>query len=325
MPANKLWIPLSFVVGLLIGGVGSHWSGGDPGCNDYLYINPDHACGAPPVIRKTSYAELTARVQDIIAKDQAAGGLHVATVYFRDLRGGPVWGINESINFAPASLLKLPLVMALFSLNETMPGLLDTEIEFRRARLDQFEKLKQSDVPAVKLEEGKRYTVAEFARNAIVFSDNLSYYTLVDYLSNVVPDGRAHILRTFQELGVINPRNINEEVVTARVYAALFRLLYNVSYLDADASDLLLGWLAESYFGAGLVAGLPKGTVVANKFGERTMPDGSQHLHDCGVIYFPDNPYLLCVMTKGRDQQELGRLIATISRMVWEELESRRR
>ncbi|HYC57420.1 MAG TPA: serine hydrolase [Candidatus Binatia bacterium] len=320
---SVLWVVFAFLAGAIVVGLAGRYRG-DVECEGFRHINPDYACAERPVIRKTSYAELVARINDLIEKESASGTMSVASVYFRDLRGGPVWGINESINFAPASLLKLPLVMTLFSLNENIPGLIDTEITFEMARIERFENLKQHELSGVRLEEGKKYRLQELARNAIVHSDNVSYYVLVDYFHTVVPEGVSFVTRTFQELGVIAPRSLAEEVVTARVYAALFRLLYNVSFLDARSSDTLLGWLADASFAKGLAAGVPEGTTVANKFGERDLPDGTQHLHDCGIVYYPDNPYLLCVMTKGRKWEELARVMGTISRMVWEEVDSRR-
>jgi hypothetical protein len=47
-------------------------------------------------------------------------------------------------------------------------------------------------------------------------------------------------------------------------------------------------------------------------------------LHDCGIVYFPDNPYIICVMTRGDDVNELAPVVAHISKMVYDEFESRR-
>ncbi|HYD56760.1 MAG TPA: serine hydrolase [Burkholderiales bacterium] len=330
-----MMIGAAFAVGMLFGGVmTADVSGGEAqrltstggleDCRQYRYINPDYACGKRSTVRKTSYSAFVSQLEEMLAAERASGALQVAGIHFRDLRGGPVWGISESINFAPASLLKLPLVMAYLSLAESTPGLMEREMVFDAARLARYDKLQQSERAASELQAGQRYKLEELARRAIIYSDNVAYYLLVDYINVDVPDGTAFVTRTFQELGVIDPRSIREETVTARIYAALFRLLYNVSYLNAESSERLLGWLVEARFGKGLIAGLPSGTVVANKYGERELPDGTAHLHDCGIVYFPGNPYLLCVMTKGKSWDELGRIIATVSGRVWKELESRR-
>jgi hypothetical protein len=60
---------------------------------------------------------------------------------------------------------------------------------------------------------------------------------------------------------------------------------------------------------------------VAHKFGERTLEKGTQHFHDCGIVYYPRHPYLLCVMTQGRDIEAQSRAIASISTFVFQKME----
>jgi len=69
---------------------------------------------------------------------------------------------------------------------------------------------------------------------------------------------------------------------------------------------------------------VPKEVRVAHKFGELGLPNGEKQLHDCGIIYYPGNPYLLCVMSKGKDSQKLSGIIQTISSMVYKEVDSRK-
>ena len=56
----------------------------------------------------------------------------------------------------------------------------------------------------------------------------------------------------------------------------------------------------------GLRAGVPDGTTVSEKFGERHIVDSStgtsqEELHDCGLVYAKSGTYFLCVMTRGSD------------------------
>jgi hypothetical protein len=59
--------------------------------------------------------------------------------------------------------------------------------------------------------------------------------------------------------------------------------------------------------------------IVAHKFGERIMGDSFQ-LHDCGIVYYPDNPYLLCVMTKGHDFYKQQTAIQIISKFIYNKI-----
>ena len=48
-------------------------------------------------------------------------------------------------------------------------------------------------------------------------------------------------------------------------------------------------------------------------------------LHDCGIIYYPNHPYFLCVMTKGADFPVLAGVIREVSQTAWEEVARLRR
>jgi hypothetical protein len=68
---------------------------------------------------------------------------------------------------------------------------------------------------------------------------------------------------------------------------------------------------------------LPKSLAVAHKFGERELPNGIKQLHDCGIVYLPKHPYLLCIMTRGTDYDRLSTVISTISKKIYEDLMTR--
>lgn len=104
----------------------------------------------------------------------------------------------------------------------------------------------------------------------------------------------------------------------------MFRGIYNGSLLNKENSNKVLEWLSQSKFKDGLVAGVPGSVMIAHKFGERLLEDNTKQLHDCGIVYYPDNPYLLCVMTHGNDYEKLEKVIQDISKMVYTEVDSRR-
>jgi beta-lactamase class A len=59
-----------------------------------------------------------------------------------------------------------------------------------------------------------------------------------------------------------------------------------------------------------------------HKFGEAGNQFEKQ-LHETGIIYLNSNPYLLSVMTKGKDNAQLSKLIGEISAAVYLEMASR--
>lgn len=290
-------------------------------CRDqYEFVNMDVVCGSPDVIRKTGYQETQDLISSYIDAEKATGHLTEASVYFRDLVHGPTFGINELNDFAPASLLKLPLAFVFLASAEAQPELLTTKLSY----VGTTSVPEQRVQPLESAEPYKEYEIQELLRMMIVYSDNASYEALEAFLSG--SNHRSNLRREiFQEIGLINPQDRIEETITTRGYASLFRILYNVSFLEPALSERLLGWLAESTYDAGIEAGVPASVRVAHKFGERIMTDSHvKQLHDCGIVYYTDNPYLLCIMTKGSDWTSLEKTIATVSSMVYEEVHSRR-
>jgi len=47
------------------------------------------------------------------------------------------------------------------------------------------------------------------------------------------------------------------------------------------------------------------------------MTSTSIQLHDCGIVYAPEKPYLICVMISGRSLNAEADLLAEISRETW--------
>lgn len=281
----------------------------------YHFVNADVVCGEPDVIRKTGYVEMRAAIEELIASYDTIE----TSVYFRDLVRGPVMGINELADFAPASLLKMPLAFVFLRSAEVQPELLEKKIVYSGVSSIASQNVSSSQTA----KEQTEYSIEELLRLMIAYSDKASYEVLESFLSK---DAHRRMLRTdtFKDLGLIDPRSALEEVVTTSRYASLFRLLYNASYLSIEGSEQLLSWLQESDYQNGLRAGVPANIPIAHKFGERIAPDGSQQLHDCGIVYYPGNPYLICIMTKGNSLTQSSELMERIAEMVYEEVDSRR-
>lgn len=177
--------------------------------------------------------------------------------------------------------------------------------------------------PEKRLVPGVAYSVEDLLFRSIAYSDNEAYFMLVGYAQ--AQFGTDALLDFLQRLGVITVSGDPDNIVSVRGYSSIFRLLYNASLLNQDSSERVLKWLAASTFREGLVAGVPSDVRVAHKFGEFSLPDAKLfQLHDCGVVYYPENPYLLCIMTRGQDVQALAGIIAEISRQVYLEVDSRR-
>jgi beta-lactamase class A len=157
----------------------------------------------------------------------------------------------------------------------------------------------QDIAPAQAIVPGRVYTVEQLIEYMIKYSDN-NATALLD--ANISPDT---ISRVYGDLGIPSEENVNlanADFITAHQVSTLFRVLYNGTYLSRDDSEKALALLSQVSFTQGLVAGVGSSTVVSHKLGLVGIAPNNvtteHELHDCGIVYAQD-PYLMCVMTRG--------------------------
>lgn len=269
------------------------------------FINSDIACGKQIVLKKHAYTNLRNDLYAFIEAQQEKGSLIHLSIYFRDLEDGPVFGIGELDPFAPTGALKLPLAMALFDIAaEQEAPLLD-----ERIRVGNTEEL---------------MTVSTLMFYMLTYDDDASFDVLNAYVQTK-PGLKERVQQSFQSVGLIDPRQPEEPILTVRGYASLVRMLYHASYVSMRDSNLLLEWLAASPDKNGIARGVPKEIEVAHRFGRRAAEQNKgQRLHDCGIVYYPDNPYLLCVVVETNEESVAMYVLKTVSEMVYKEVNSRR-
>ncbi|MCX6757319.1 MAG: serine hydrolase [Candidatus Nomurabacteria bacterium] len=296
----------------------------DTSCNssDYKYINPDFICKDNLIIKKNSYVFLKSKLNEFIQEQKDNKNILDVAIYFRDLQNGPTLGINEHENFSPASLLKLPLLLTYEKLqNESIPTLFDISIMAK----DTNNNTLQNIIPSKSIEYGKQYLISDLLSYMIKYSDNKSYVVLLDYLHQIYPD-KDLLKETFVELGIVDPKDLLDNTISVKSYGSIFIQLYNSSFFNQNKiSEEILNLLTNVEWKNGINRGVPADIKVAHKFGERSSDvNNIEQLHDCGIIYYPNNPYLLCIMTRGTDQTKLAKTISEISKMFYEEFDSRK-
>ncbi len=265
-------------------------------------------------------SELENEIKDYVDQATARGDAKRISVRFRDLNLNKAFGINSDEQFSPASLIKLPIAIAYFKMAEIDPEILNKKVIYtlNGEDLDAPETFK----PLSRMEKGKSYTIEMLIERMLMYSDNDALYILTQ---NIDPE---FVKKVLADLGVSIPvsKEATQDFLSARTYGSMLRRLYDVSYLSPDYSQKILDIMIRATFENGLKSGIPQGVLLANKFGERSnpnaeMPGGKEiELHDCGIIYKPDHPYVLCVMTEGSDSVSLQRIIGDISSKVYQSL-----
>lgn len=281
---------------------------------NYQFINPLLECESSSISQDQNLSSLKKKIQFIINQETNNKKISFASIYYRDLNNGPWMGINEKEYFSPASLIKVPVMMAYLKKAEKDPSILTKKITNNKS----FDYNQQNITPTQTLEIDKEYTIEDLIDRMIVYSDNAAYELLLDNINNM------EIFQVYQDLDVDISRAQNDpngNIVTVKDYASFFRILFNASYLDQGMSEKALKLLSKSQYYKGLVAGIPENITTAHKFGERQfLPSKEKQLHDCGIVYFPDKPYLLCVMSRGNDFSSLTNFIKQVSKIVYDDV-----
>lgn len=284
----------------------------------YRLINPllDTDPTMPPdtVRAMTSFRGI---VEEAARAAEGKGLADEVSVYFRALGDGAWFSVGDTELFSGGSLLKVPILIAALKLAEHDPQFLSRKVRVEvpaDANQPAFYK------PREEAQNGREYAIEELLRLMIVHSDNRATLALDGYLDpGLVND-------VMRDLGVgFHTGDMVGGNVSVLSYAGFFRVLYNASYLGREMSEKALEYLSQADFPQGLQAGIPPGVPAAQKFGEFGIAGGKVQLHDCGIVYHPSRPYILCVMTRGGAQPNQAGVIAEISRLVFGEVDRRSR
>lgn len=252
-----------------------------------------------------------AKITALVDKRVALGSAQNISVYFRDLNNGPWISIDGNRKFSPASLLKIPVAMSYFLWEQEKRGVLDEELVWNKD-------IQPQDEGIASIQANTPYRVRELIRRMLTMSDNAATYLLTEHLPARL------LLEPYNDLGLEAPQDTDTDYeISVRNYAKIIRVLYNASYLNRADSEEILRILTQSEFTEGLRAGVPRSVQVANKYGRRNHANTTE-LHDCGIVYYPGNPYLLCIMTQGTDADRMGDAIQSISALVYHEVDLQR-
>jgi beta-lactamase class A len=281
---------------------------------DYQFIDPVLLLQVPEDTSTPQFQSLKQSIVSYITQVKSQNKATDISVYFRELNTDQWVGINENDQYSPASMLKVVTLIAYLRAVQQDPTLYTKEITITSN--DANENVNQDFYPpANPVQVGQTYSAADLLSYMIIDSDN----TAANALNNEI--GENAFDKTLADLQLPIPSSADPSITfSPKMYARIFRSLYNGAYLSDDISNQALELMSKTTFTQGLVAGVPNGTIVSHKFGERTITMNGQtthELHDCGIVYAPHDPYLLCVMTKGTDFPALQKVISSISALVW--------
>ncbi len=278
--------------------------------SSYKFINPLLLYIIPSSDQQAGLVSLKNKLSALISQNKK-DGLEDASIYFSDLNHGRWIGINQNDAYNPASMLKVAIMVAYLKDSENNPKTLNLMLTYTKS-IDDFVRQDQSDTLS-ELKIGGSYQTGDLINKMIINSDNGAAYLLLNNIN------QSSIDSIFTALNLQNPNVIgNSYTISPREYSFFFRILYSATYLSETDSEKALKILSGATFKEGLKGSIPDTVLAAHKFGERVISPQEVELHDCGIIYYPKNPYLLCVMTKGSSLDTLKNTIKGISQIVYQ-------
>lgn len=290
----------------------------------YSLIDPILACDIGPQEAFPELDPIKQAIQKTITGEVAGHQTQTVSVYMRLLKSGKWFDINPDATYAPASLLKVFIMTSYYKENEEHPGVLDRMLVYQGSP----NALQDDPGEAIPhLTTGKSYSVRDIIKQMIIYSDNDAFDTLLNNFDSKTLEAFNDI---FTDLNIPSPAAQSEDklqFMSVGSYATIFRVLFGATYLSREDSQKALELLADAQYKDGIVAGVPAGVTVAHKFGVRSIPatgktPAASELHDCGVVYYPDHPYLLCVMTQGSDFSALQADLQQISKTAYEAIDT---
>ncbi len=274
--------------------------------SDFRYINPllfvDNSEEIFP-----EYRNLKEDISDYINRNIKDDKVEKASLYFRDLNSSHWAGVNEKELYTPSSMLKVAVLLTYLKISEKNPDIMSKKVKY--IHKDSYNEYYKTN----KIKNGE-YTVLELLQYMIIESDNTS-------MSLLVALNTPEVVELYEDLKLPNILEGSSDFLSAEDYSYIFRTLYNASYVNKGLSEQALQLLTYTKFDKGIVAGVEASTTVAHKFGEHTITFNGvvteRQLHDCGIVYYPKKPYLVCIMTKGKDFKNLEKIISDISSIVF--------
>lgn len=226
--------------------------------------------------------------------------------YFEYLPTGISIGVNEKAEFHAASLFKVPVVMAYYKQKERLQMKNDPEVELKAEHLDnEFGTLyKKGAGHKIKLSEAVRLSLEE--------SDNTAAKLLASNVQELDFD------EVYGGVDIDLITDENGAILTSKNYSSILKALYFSAVLVKESSSEILDYLTKSKFNDKLVAGVDPDVTVAHKIGYFIdKKTGEQAYMDCGIVYVPRRPYLLCMVSESDEATAKDRM-SSLSKTIYD-------
>jgi beta-lactamase class A len=250
------------------------------------------------------------------ARQKIEGYPGVAGVYVHDLKGGFGYGIRPDEQFFSASIIKIPVMVAVYR-----------KVDEGELSFSQMVEIKEEDWAAgagwLQWERaGTKQTVGDLLLLMMNQSDNVATNALVrtvggpDHINEVAKSLGAENTLLYQKLSserAAVPSLDNR--TTPRDMAAMLQKIADGEAASEKSCGYMIDLMDLNELDWWLDAGLPPDVYAANKAGWLY-----QVYDDVGIVKAGERPYVVAILSKyGTEDVDVGRImIEELSRDVWE-------
>jgi beta-lactamase class A len=234
-------------------------------------------------------------------------------IVIKDLKTGQSISINGTRLFPSASLVKVPIMAAVFAAEQEGKLTLDDKLKLKRAHKS------PGAGQLYRARLGKKYSIGNLMERMVEQSDNTACNMLVDTL------GFGYINQKFVEFGLKNTdlrRGVMElkwrdagieNYTTAEEMAYILEKIYRKELVSPRASGAMLATMKRQRVNDRIPRSLPDSLTIAHKTG--TLRDTAS---DCGIIFCPEGDFIVCVLTSDiKNYRSAKRFISSVAEQAY--------
>jgi len=264
---------------------------------------------------------LSNKVHDLIGKSKGMWG-----IVLEDLDSSEKWGLNENELFYAASVIKVPIMAAVFSAVERGEIALTDQIILKEEDFVGGSGVLQHLTPETSL------SLQDIMMLMIIQSDNTATNILIDQV------GVEHIEQTMKEVGMEkstfynklmmnNPKPKGFNQITAFEIAKLLKLMATRELVSTDTSERMIAIMKKQQIKDCLPEKLPS---PYSNFNDGMTPWELAHKtgwipgtrHDVGIFYVGERKLIATVLSKGVDDLVSKQMLAQIGEEIYNYLQA---
>jgi len=257
------------------------------------FPSPEPVLDGVPEGEREEVKKGTQKIQEIVTRYQKEHG-GITGVYATDLKGGWGYGVRSDEQFYTASIVKIPVMVAVYR-----------RIEQGKLSLNERFSIKEEDWAAGAgglrwQEPGTKQTVSDYLWLMIVKSDNVATNALTRKVG-----GREYVNEVARSMGaedtVLSQKVTDQRAAvpsldnrtTPRDMATVLESIYKSEAASPESCRGMIRLMEENDIVNWAESGLPQGVKMANKGG---WIDGV--FNDVGIVEYKDRPYAIVILSK---------------------------